>query len=1272
MNGKASTLTVLTVIFLISTSTAFLIHMDSNVSNAESFDSSYMPVYTAEELSWVSSGGFHPVAGDENDKRYWDRDKNYYLANDIVLSETDDFNGGYDYYITIEAPNASSMKVTVTGSDGTSTGISVTVYLGSNNATRTGTAATVGTAGATSPYTILVYGTDTNHAPNIYFAASFTFDVLPSSGYLLQNKKFSSNGNFDTILSGYSGRMATPSDGFKGIFDGNGHTISGLEIAQYRANTDPHYAGLFNIISEDGVVKNLGLVDNTISTVATARPLRLGSIAGISFGTVDNCFNTSAINFVDVNYAYVGGIVGETSEPIEGCYNGGYITGFCNNGSNIGGLVGYATATITDSYNIGVMRISEGATSNTSSIGGIVGTTTSDVGGSFNKGNISYSSSLTGEQASLTPRIGGIVGITEGSDFNNITECFNEGSIIWSRSGTSNNTYVGGIVGYSNSTHYADCYNVGSITTSGGNASSNYAYSGGIAGGVDLKGSFTNCYNTVTPTLIGGNMIAGAISGIVNGTISITNCYFLSGSLVGAGNSYVDGSNIADNTSQRGGDEITGQKTSNQLKDALNKVIFYTGDTMTQYGSVPGWNFTSTWGFDPIINGGYPVLLTDEIIISWNTGDGYTIEPDGYNFNETVPGEGYIIAADGADLLFTIYLSAGYSRSFDLLEEGIRYTVSGTSVTGILTPSGSNASLLEVYFDWGDTGITVTSDIEFIVPLLPINTYSVIVEDASNGTVSYNTNEDPFTITEDYGTDIPLVITPDSGYVVVSVTDDIVYDDGTTDQIPVVISNEDGFTYTVYNMAEDHNMTVVFGRRLNLEVTVGLGDGKIEVTVGGIVTTVTSGVYSVSLMEGTAVGLKAIETGTNNDFSYWIGLPSIYNSSDPEQMISMKGDYDISAVFTDGTQDKKLNLTVDGNGKIKVTVNGNVLYVMNTDEFSFSEGMSVEFEAIADTYNSFSMWLGRLTGDSIVETVDMDDDMVIKAVFAEDATMKTLYLSTSVNGHIEWSADSVTWTQLISSRSFPDSMPIWVKAIENQGYSFYEWTDDASGNMNPIAIMMTTDIIVGAVFTENLTPPAPSAKFTIVSSADNGATISPSGNTIVNAGGSARYSFEVKDGYMISDVAINGISHQELVTAGSYMFTNVRSNNTIEIHTMRSATVTLDISIGEGNGYVEYRIGSGDFIRYMGPVEIGGGLNVVLHAVAADGYRFDHWSGVSGNTRTTEIYINDVSMNIHLDVFFHDKDQGSTWYLISCVITLIILASVMIFVTLYRAGRAQP
>jgi len=1270
MKVKVSILAVSAVIFLISTSAAFLVHWDSNVSDAGSFDSSYIPVYTAEELSWVSSGGFHPVAGDESDKRYWDRDKNYYLANDIVLSETDDFNGGYDYHVTMEMANVNSMRVTVTGSDGTVNGMSVTVYLGSNNATRTDSIVTVGTAGITSPYTILVYGTDMNHTPNRYFAVSYTFDVLPSRGYLLQNEKFNSNGNFDTISSGYTGRVATSSDGFKGIFDGNSHTISGLEIAQYRANTDPHYAGLFNIISEDGVVKNLGLVDNTISIVATARPLRLGSIAGISFGTVENCFNTSAINFVDVNYAYIGGIVGETSKSIEDCYNSGYITGFCNNGSNIGGLVGYATAPIIDSYNIGIMRISEGAATNTSSAGGLVGTTISDIRRSFNKGNISYSSSLTGEQASLTPRIGGIVGITEGSAFNNVTECFNEGSIVWSRSGASDDTYVGGIVGYSNSTHYADCYNVGSITTSGGNVSGNYAYSGGIAGGVVQGGSFTNCYNTVTPTLTGGNMVAGAISGIVSGTISITNCYFLSGSLVGTGDSYVDGSNIEDNTSRRGGDEITGEKTSNQLKDALNKTIFYTGDTMTQYGSVLGWNFMSIWGFDPNINSGYPVLLNGEIIVSWNTGDGYTIEPDGYNFNEIVPGEGYIIATDGANLSFTIRLSAGYSRSLDLLEEGIRYTVPGTSITGTLTPSGSNASLFEAYFDWSDTGMTVTSDIEFIVPALSINTYDIVVEDALNGKVGYTTNEDPFTVTEDYGTDIPLAITPDSGYVIVSVTDDITYDDGTTDQIPVVISNEGGFTYTIYSVAEDHNVTVVFGRRLNLEVTVGFGDGKIEVTVGGIVTTVTSGVYSVSLMEGTAVELKAIETGTNNDFSYWTGLPSIYNSSDPEQMILMEGDYDISAVFTDGSQDKKLNLTVEGNGKLKVTVNGNTLYVMNTDEFLFSEGVSVELEAIADTNNSFSMWLGDLTGDNITETVDMDDDRVIKAVFADSATMKTLYLSTSVNGYIEWSADSVSWIQLISSRSFPDSMPIWVKATEDQGYSFSEWTDDISGSMNPIAISMTTDMIVGVVFTENLIPPVPSVKFTIVSFTDNGATISPSGNTIVNAGRNASYFFEAKEGYTISDVIINGISHPELVTVGSYRFTNVRSNGIIEIHTT-SATVTLDVSIGEGNGYVEYRIGSGDFIRYTGPVEIGEGVNVALRAVAADGYKFDHWLGVSGNARTTEIQINDVFTDIHLDAFFHDKDQDSTFYLILGMIIFILLVCVIVFAALYRTGYVQ-
>ncbi|MBQ5539564.1 MAG: bacterial Ig-like domain-containing protein, partial [Bacteroidales bacterium] len=96
---------------------------------------------------------------------------------------------------------------------------------------------------------------------------------------------------------------------FAGIFDGQGHSISGLFINDKTLDN----AGLFGAITSEAVVKNLGVVDSYISGGKN-----VGAICGQSEGKIENCYSLSEVKGTE----NVNGIAGkvETVSNVENCY----------------------------------------------------------------------------------------------------------------------------------------------------------------------------------------------------------------------------------------------------------------------------------------------------------------------------------------------------------------------------------------------------------------------------------------------------------------------------------------------------------------------------------------------------------------------------------------------------------------------------------------------------------------------------------------------------------------------------------------------------------------------------------------------------------------------------------------------------------------------------------------------------------------------------------------------------------------------------------------
>ena len=332
---------------------------------------------------------------------------------------------------------------------------------------------------------------------------------------------------------------------FRGVFDGNGHTIEKMIIRENHVD-----AGLFGH-TRGAVIKNLRVVDATIQIGCD-----IGIIVGQAYNTsIINCtVQNSTISREHTSGSYVGGLVGgfyvaddytdtvyvkdcvsevRFMDPerftiaggivgrcipfgtgcavIENCENRGDVAG----DEFVGGIVGSADnlpMVIKDCRNYGIVTSSRYA-------GGIVGcfcdgtitgclNQSEVLGGTAGVGGIAGAAGLA-KMENCTNRggvsggyaVGGIVGYCKSVNdvFSlDVFDCVNEGSVTYFFSGlnTYDNAYVGGIIGLWGS-NIIGCVNKGDIMAS----VKNEGYVGGIVGNC-IPGIVANCYNRGNVTAV--------------------------------------------------------------------------------------------------------------------------------------------------------------------------------------------------------------------------------------------------------------------------------------------------------------------------------------------------------------------------------------------------------------------------------------------------------------------------------------------------------------------------------------------------------------------------------------------------------------------------------------------------------------------------------------------------------------------------------------------------------------------------------------------------
>ena len=163
---------------------------------------------------------------------------------------------------------------------------------------------------------------------------------------------------------------------YSGTFNGAGHTISGLYINDSTADDQ----GLFGCLDQGGTVKDLSVSGSVKGDD------NVGGVVGQNRGSVENCYNTGAVNSSGNR---VGGVVGyNSSGTVENCYNTGAVN---SSGNWVGGVVGVNSGSVTNCYNTGAVSGSDWY------VGGVVGwNDRGTVTNCYNTGKVSGNSSVGG------------------------------------------------------------------------------------------------------------------------------------------------------------------------------------------------------------------------------------------------------------------------------------------------------------------------------------------------------------------------------------------------------------------------------------------------------------------------------------------------------------------------------------------------------------------------------------------------------------------------------------------------------------------------------------------------------------------------------------------------------------------------------------------------------------------------------------------------------------------------------------------------------------
>ncbi len=334
--------------------------------------------------------------------------------------------------------------------------------------------------------------------------------------------------------------IGTTSAPFEGVFDGNGHYITGLYCSKNENN------GFFGTLS-GAVVKdvnfdfalveamgNAAIVaanvngESTIENVVVSGSVigkqqeiasLVGGIAGVvaDGSTINNCCSYACVTGSNAFSSNVGGIAGLNNGEIKKCAFGGRAYG-CSMyfSSTVGGITGANNGTVSGCISEGTVGGESSSHINECYVGGIAGKNAGVVKQSKNNSDVSVECYSSEDSICAA---GGIAGYSLNAD---VSGCENNGDV------TATKSYGAGICGMSvvsEGEHgITNCLNTGDVTAP-------YGVCGGIVGRMTADGYVTNknkitsCINTGAVTGATACGIVASVAQASEGGVTAAYCY---------------------------------------------------------------------------------------------------------------------------------------------------------------------------------------------------------------------------------------------------------------------------------------------------------------------------------------------------------------------------------------------------------------------------------------------------------------------------------------------------------------------------------------------------------------------------------------------------------------------------------------------------------------------------------------------------------------------------------------------------------------------------
>ncbi len=472
-----------------------------------------------------------------------------------------------------------------------------------------------------------------------------------------------------------SGRFFTPigqseQTAFCGVFNLNGHTISGLTID----NLSYTYAGLFGWTSNAYIIN--GYVKDAFvkveSSTSTAN-MFVGTVVGYANNTtIKNISVSTAVLAKNVGKVYVGGVAGYVSGTIQ--YKMENIisrpsTKTLSAGENYIDLSDYSTRIYEEDSTSGASKLK-------------------DV--SINIGGISLSERVFA---------GGIVGFM--SNYNSeatlagMSYCTNESNVVAMSVGSQPaNVYGGGVAGYlANQMAIEACQNSGAIKTS----STLFDAVGGIVGYM-FYGTMRNCHST--------GYVESCLNSSIKGETSSGSVFSYIGGIVGISIGGTITHTISQSSTYQ--DVLTGKNI------AVGGIIGYSRDKDNFSGDVSvmfdsAGNFGSaTTGIglsDPAIDKNATIYSSDFTKFSINSADQTLFQPTYWSGNSSA----IHLKSQKAYIALTSVFAANISlvEKDDGSRSPLVYQEQGNTFRGLLADTDGNYSL-EVAKDSEMEAITLT------------------------------------------------------------------------------------------------------------------------------------------------------------------------------------------------------------------------------------------------------------------------------------------------------------------------------------------------------------------------------------------------------------------------------------------------------------------------------------------------------------------------------------------------------------------------------------